>query len=70
MTFLADESVKRQIVEDFGELVFRRRLIHHCVILTRFENYTPEIRARLIKSLFCPMKKLFRTLLQLFQIEV
>lgn len=34
--------------KDFGVLVFRRRLIHHGVILTRLENYTPEIRARLI----------------------
>ena len=38
--------------KDFGELVFRQRLIHSGVLLIRLEGIAPEVKAELVATAF------------------
>jgi hypothetical protein len=37
---------------DFGELVFRQRLVHSGVLLIRLDGFTPEQKAAAVGSVF------------------
>ena len=60
MKIVADESVDRQVVDrlragghrDFGDLVFRQRLLHSGVLLIRLAGLEPEVKAELVAREF------------------